>query len=136
MGRPSARMPTSWGYWSEADRPFDEWARSGPRRRPTIWGTWQPNLSPPIGINHLDGRNGRSWCRPKAPETGVPGGRSHRGPHEACLVGWEERVAPGGAQPKLRNDAAPGPLLGGPRLRGMSRRLQRRRRPAVWGGGP
>src|SRR5262252_2937695 len=33
--------------------PIDEWARSGPRRRPTIWGTWPPNLSPPIGINHL-----------------------------------------------------------------------------------
>src|SRR5262249_43120089 len=28
-----------------------------PRRRPTIWATWPPNLSPPIGIIHLvDGR--------------------------------------------------------------------------------
>src|SRR5690348_3787331 len=34
--------------------PIDEWARSGPRRRPTIWGTWPRNLSPPIGINHLE----------------------------------------------------------------------------------
>src|SRR5215467_1834015 len=33
--------------------PIDEWARSGPRRRPTVWGTWPPNLWPPIGINHL-----------------------------------------------------------------------------------
>src|SRR5499426_2633229 len=33
--------------------PIDKWARSGPRRRPTIWGTWPSNLSPPIGINHL-----------------------------------------------------------------------------------
>ena len=47
--------------------PIDEWARSGPRRKPTnshptkssisqgprVWGTWPPNLSPPIGINHL-----------------------------------------------------------------------------------
>src|SRR5262249_8871600 len=33
--------------------PIYEWARSGPRRRPTIWGTWPPNTSPPIGINHL-----------------------------------------------------------------------------------
>src|SRR5215831_946104 len=32
--------------------PIDEWARSGPRRRPTIWGTWPPNLSPRIGIIH------------------------------------------------------------------------------------
>src|SRR5437016_536298 len=27
--------------------PIDEWARSGPRRRATIWGTWPPNLSSP-----------------------------------------------------------------------------------------
>src|SRR5262245_32812900 len=33
--------------------PINGWARCGPRRRPTIWGTWPPNLSPPIGINHL-----------------------------------------------------------------------------------
>src|SRR2546430_7278567 len=26
---------------------------SGPRRRPTISGTWPPNSSPSIGINHL-----------------------------------------------------------------------------------
>src|SRR5262245_29555083 len=46
---------------------FDEWARSGPRRRPTnshptkssisqgprVWATWPPNLSQPIGIIHL-----------------------------------------------------------------------------------
>src|SRR5262245_660148 len=35
--------------------PINGWARCGPRRRPTIWGTWPPNLSPPIGINHLAG---------------------------------------------------------------------------------
>src|SRR5215831_752941 len=29
------------------------WARSGPRRRTTIWGTWPPNASPPFGITHL-----------------------------------------------------------------------------------
>src|SRR5215467_5040998 len=37
--------------------PIEEWARSGPRPRPTIWGTWPPNLSPSIGINHLAGRS-------------------------------------------------------------------------------
>src|SRR5436853_466447 len=35
--------------------PIAKWARCGPRRPTTIWGTWTPNLSPPIGINHLDG---------------------------------------------------------------------------------
>src|SRR5262252_11118589 len=48
--------------------PLTKWARSGPRRSPTnshptkspisrgprVWGTWPPNLSPPIGINHLE----------------------------------------------------------------------------------
>src|SRR5207249_7296508 len=33
---------------------IDECARSGPRRRTTIWGTWPPNASPPFGITHLD----------------------------------------------------------------------------------
>src|SRR3989440_5488867 len=33
--------------------PINGWARSGPRRRTTIWGTWPPNLSPPIGGPHL-----------------------------------------------------------------------------------
>ena len=33
--------------------PIGKWARSDPRRRPAIWGTWPPNPSPPIGINHL-----------------------------------------------------------------------------------
>ena len=36
--------------------PIDEWAPSGPRRKPTIWATWPTNPSPPIGINHLGGR--------------------------------------------------------------------------------
>src|SRR5215467_13135531 len=31
----------------------DEWARSGPRRLTTIWGTWPPDASPPFGITHL-----------------------------------------------------------------------------------
>src|SRR6266567_8745506 len=33
--------------------PICRWARSGPRRPTTIWRTWTPNLSPPIGSNHL-----------------------------------------------------------------------------------
>src|SRR5436189_4136934 len=31
----------------------DEWARCGPRRRTTIWGTWTTNTSPLFGITHL-----------------------------------------------------------------------------------
>src|SRR5215467_8484339 len=73
---------------------------------------------------------GRRLLRPTSQAAGATGV-----PTRPASWGGEERVAPGGAQPKLRNDAAPGPLLGGPRLRGMSRRLQRRRRPAVWGVG-
>src|SRR5579859_5131131 len=30
-----------------------QWARSGPRRRATIYGTWRPNASPRLGITHL-----------------------------------------------------------------------------------
>src|SRR2546428_11419409 len=32
---------------------IDECARSGLRRRTTIWGTWPPNASPPFGVTHL-----------------------------------------------------------------------------------
>src|SRR2546430_373957 len=32
--------------------PIHEWARSGPWRGTTIWGTWTPNLSPPIEITY------------------------------------------------------------------------------------
>src|SRR5215472_16197119 len=37
--------------------PINEWARSGPRRPTTIWGTWPPNASPPFGITHLEMRS-------------------------------------------------------------------------------
>src|SRR5215472_263912 len=73
---------------------------------------------------------GPRLLRPASQAAGAPGV-----PTRPASWGGEERVAPGGAQPKLRIDAAPAPLLGGRRLRGMSRRLQRRRRPAVWGVG-
>src|SRR5215831_4553151 len=71
MGRPSARMPTSWGYWSEADRPFRQWvsedrrsraARSrGPQEIAVVgcgfsgvgWGAWAPKIRRQFGINHL-----------------------------------------------------------------------------------
>src|SRR5436853_7035263 len=46
----SAPPPTaiSWGpRVCGPHSPIDEWARSGPRRRATIWGTWPPNLSSP-----------------------------------------------------------------------------------------
>src|SRR5262249_43227571 len=49
LGTPGISRPCFCGPRS----PIDEWDRSGPRRRPTIWGTWPPNLSLPIGINHL-----------------------------------------------------------------------------------
>src|SRR5215831_5166078 len=59
--------------------PIDEWDRSGPRRRPTIWGTWPTNSSLPIGINHLEVRtNARPrdlvlrWSRSKEPPTRGP----------------------------------------------------------------
>src|SRR3989440_2195713 len=42
--------------------PIHEWARSGPRRGPTIWGTWPPNASPSSEITHrgdLSKRMGR-----------------------------------------------------------------------------
>src|SRR5499427_8057259 len=45
--------PVSRRYFCGPRSPIDGWARSGPRRSPTIWGTWPPNLSPPIGISHL-----------------------------------------------------------------------------------
>src|SRR2546427_5434928 len=52
----SAPPPTaiSWGPRVCGPRSrIDECARSGPRRRTTIWGTWPPNASPPFGITHL-----------------------------------------------------------------------------------
>src|SRR5690348_14902840 len=33
--------------------PMSNRLRSGARSRPTIWGTWPPNASPPFGITHL-----------------------------------------------------------------------------------
>src|SRR5215831_6973762 len=54
VGGSSAPMhPISRPCFCGPRSPIDEWARSGPWRRPTICGTWPPNLSPPIGINHL-----------------------------------------------------------------------------------
>src|SRR5436853_6977423 len=51
----SAPMHPIWrpGFCAPRSR-IDECARSGARRRTTIWGTWPPNLSPPLGIAHLD----------------------------------------------------------------------------------
>src|SRR5438309_6654282 len=56
---PSAPMHPIWrpGFCAPRSR-IDECARSGARRRTTIWGTWTPNLSSPLGIAHLSGPDG------------------------------------------------------------------------------
>src|SRR5215471_13650893 len=56
---------------------------------------------------------GRRLLRPASQAAGATGV-----PTRPASWGGEERVAPGGAQPKLRNDAAPGPFAGGPPLAG------------------
>src|SRR5262249_18235211 len=56
---------------------------------------------------------GRRLLRPASQAAGATGV-----PTRPASGGGEERVAPGGAQPKLRNDAAPGPFAGGPPLAG------------------
>src|SRR5215510_13584390 len=56
---------------------------------------------------------GRRLLRPASQAAGAPGV-----PTRPASWGGEERVALGGAQPKLRNDAAAGPLAWGPPLAG------------------
>jgi hypothetical protein len=65
--------PISRPYFCGPRSPIDEWARSGPRRRPTIWATWPPNLSPSIGIIHLveSEATGTRWLvLPAGPDQG------------------------------------------------------------------
>jgi len=52
MGTPGSRGPT----FAVLTYAFSECARSGPRRRPTIWRTWTPIRSPRIGGTRLSGR--------------------------------------------------------------------------------
>src|SRR5258707_7992981 len=62
--------------------PINGWARSGPRRRPTIWGTWPPNLSAPylpmlLEVDHVCKRFGGvlalDRCSFSVPEGAVMG---------------------------------------------------------------
>src|SRR5262245_14558411 len=58
-GTPGSRGRAS----SVLTHPF-QWARSGPRRPTTIWGTWPPNASSQFGITHL--------ARPRRTGPGAP----------------------------------------------------------------
>src|SRR5215831_13647855 len=59
MGTPGSRGPTS----AVLTYAFSECARSGPRRRPTIWRTWTPIRSPRIGESRLSGALSLLWRR-------------------------------------------------------------------------
>src|SRR5213082_1835520 len=65
--------------------PIHEWARSGPRRRPTIWGTWPPSLSPPYCPTALG-----PAPRPQEPAAAVP---AQLDPRTGGVEALEQRAA-------------------------------------------
>src|SRR5262245_58537415 len=94
-----------------------EWARSGPRRRTTIWGTWPPNLSPPTRPTSsapLMGPAG-GGLRLRYPGPGVDGQRPGRA---AGVVSGPDQVAErlgldAGQRSWLESLEAAGPPPGG-----------------------